>query len=1460
MDGKIKAILIALLVVISTRGYSQSCNITSRANNIEPDKLCAPVSVIWDVVYRGVDDGGTGNVQMRYDWDDGSPIEIINATLIDAATGEWETSNNHIYPIGGDQCNYHPRVTLVVDGIECTSSVQEQTVTVWDTDDMNGGEMNINPVEYPICVGNGGTANFVDNSQWNCTPPDEEDVPNDRKRWVQWVYGTNSGAGNFIDDALVDGTLRAYPFEAPVEETTEPILGPTPPISEAMPIQVNDQRAVGDEFEIELRNWNYCNPYPTHDPVITRARIVIVDNPDATITQPAPLCENDAPIFLTAATGGGVWTGNGIVDASTGEFDPSMAGEGIHLIEYTVFSAAGCVGTDDVLVEVKPTPSAAITPSSPASACPGIIIELDGNPSGGTTPYTHIWTGDIAYLSNTAIPNPVFQANTEGIFNLNYRVTSPNGCFDEDAIQIITDTISIKFTNNDFVACTGISFNIDPMPTGGSEVFVEHLWTGTNTALLSATNIQNPDFTGLTPGTYTYTYTVTDSYGCSDFTTVTIVVHQQPVSNAGDNTIVCGMATQLAAVPSIGVGTWTLISGTGSVTFSDVNSPTSDINVDTYGEYTFQWSEDNNSCISSDQVTFTFAKVPTPIAMENADTCGLVYQIKVTPDVGLGQWTLLTGPGTVTFEDASADITGVTVTTPGNYSFRWTENNNGCIGSTDTQVDFFPIPVAQIQPFDNEQCSPADVQFENISTNANSYDWDFGDGATSEDENPLHAFTNFTFDIIDYEISLIAKNDFGCADTSIYDISVLPNARANFANSDNPGCSPLEITFTNQSEGASSYEWHFGDGSPSETGENPNHTFFNNEQYVQAYHVELIANNNYSCSDTADTYITVYPKYDYTISASPTEGCHPLRVDLLTEPGAMWYKWDFGDGNITDGANAMMNVFENTESTPKTIEVQVYTSSAFGCLDTSKTSITVNPSPVSSFTPDVTEGCSPLLVEFENNSVNVQSSRWLFGDGDTENGGGNASASHTYTNTTTSINYWLPKLIVENSYGCKDSSEVSLSVFPQVKAAITDGGAGCTPYFESIQNNTEGANSYFWDFGDGNTSDSFNGHHTYINNTTSNQTYEVSMIATSMFACSDTAYTQVTAYRRPIPEYTVTPQELQMPESTVNINNLTTGSNLEYLWRFGDGNTSSAQQPGNYTYNASGEYEIWLRADAEYCSDSLMQRVLIHPNLPILDYGPDSEGCPPLEVQFYNNSIDAHTYFWDFGDGNVSSEKAPKHTYYTPGQYNVTLLIEGPGGIVESNDVVIHVYDKPFANFEVRPTVVKIPETVSFINKSEGAINYLWDFGDGNTSTEHSIQYAYQDPGSYDVTLIAINDKGCKDSLTIRNAVTAKEAGRIDFPNSFTPNPNGSNGGVYVPGSPENHVFYPFVTEGVVEYEFRVYSRWGEILFESTDINIGWDGYFRGKLCPGGVYIWKVYCRYSNGLTETLTGDVTLFR
>ncbi len=234
---------------------------------------------------------------------------------------------------------------------------------------------------------------------------------------------------------------------------------------------------------------------------------------------------------------------------------------------------------------------------------------------------------------------------------------------------------------------------------------------------------------------------------------------------------------------------------------------------------------------------------------------------------------------------------------------------------------------------------------------------------------------------------------------------------------------------------------------------------------------------------------------------------------------------------------------------------------------------------------------------------------------------------------------------------------------------------------------------------------------------------------------------------------------------------------------------------------------------------------------------------------------------WEFGDGSISTEKEPEHTFYTTGEYNVKLTVYGPGGTLDAEDVIVKVYNSPYAYFEAVPNRIKIPgQSVSFLNRSTDALSCLWDMGDGNTSTEFSLMYEYQKEGVFDVSLEVTNEEGCKDRYVQLEACTAEQGGKISFPNAFTPNPSGSNGGHYAYGEKENFVFYPFVQEGIDEYTLQIFTRWGELIFESQDIKIGWDGYYRGKLSPQGVYIYKASCKYGTGLIKVTTGDVTLLR
>ncbi|SMO49545.1 gliding motility-associated C-terminal domain-containing protein [Saccharicrinis carchari] len=1635
------AIFTFLFSLIGNISLAQDCSYVSNANDIQPDGLCAPVNVDWEVIYRGVNNNGA-SVQIQYDWDDGNPVEIVDAVLTNAVTREWTATHKHEYPNTGSKCNYQPRVNLVVNGVVCTSSTQFQIVTVWDTDDKNGGWLEIDPAVYPICVGNDALFNFTDNSQWNCTPTYENDVINDLNRWVQWIYGTG---GTDIFDAEVDGLVRVYPFAGNINHVPGPVESPVAPHNTSLDIYIPNHHPVGAFFEVTLRNWNVCNPYDDpsipgppanaadgdYPPETVTAMAIIVALPDATIDPVANVCESEPPFLLIAVDGGGTWSGPGISDPASSMFDPALAGPGTHTITYSITDGNGCSDSKSVVIIVKESPKADITPSGLTNFCPGVVMDLDGNPSDGEAPYTHSWTGQTGPLNNTSIQAPEFQASTVGKYNLIYQVTDKNGCWGKDTIELDVAEVNISFAHKNIETCLGTAVTLNPNPSGGSESFVFHQWTGARTDKLSATDIQTPDFTADETGVFTFDYTVRDSYGCEGTETITITVYAQPVADAGTDITECGLKTILAANASIGNGTWKVISGPGSLALESFTIPAPNVVADTYGTYFLRWTENNLGCIDSMDVNLTFVEMPTPSVMPNKDTCGLSLQLIANKHIGSGKWVKTEGPGNALFSDSSKEKTQVSVNTSGKYKFAWVEDNGHCIAGDTLEVNFFTVPTAQITPPPALACTPMQIDFQNTSVDADSYYWDFGNGVISNLENPQQIFTNKTPHAVDYEISMIATTTNGCADTLKHSVKVAPRPISYFDADKKTGCSPLITKFTNKSQGGDSYAWTFGDSSPQEAGTDALHTFTNIETYTQSYQVQLVTTNTYSCTDTSRLFVSVYPNQQFNLTASPDSGCSPLNTTFTADPGAFKYEWDFGDGHKIPGAGINAKLFENNTKLKQKHKVTLYTTTFYGCLDTTETNITVLPSPTAKFQPDNTNVCAPKEVLFTNSSTDAVQSYWEFGDGSTISTPGNQNVNHNYINNTftprnfrvrlvtensfgckdsidgftivnpavnasisgattdcapfeahfgnntTGANTYLwdygdgntsagmlgknifenntdveqdyeikmiassvygcsdtasvtvkalpspntyfepndftvcspkqvkftnftqniinsvwrfgdgtststpgnenvehtyinddfvPKdfkiqLITENSFGCKDSMDGFTSVKPKVVAKITGSDKGCSPLEMSFGNESAGANSFVWDYGDGNSSTGYLGLNIFTNDTDTDKEYNIAMVAQSAYGCSDTAHTTVTVYATPAPQFSVTPQQQQMPRSTVQIDNQTTGSNWQYFWDFGDSNTAQDKQPKQHTYADYGSYSIELKAFSEHCENSLKKQILIIANLPEVEYGPSAEGCPALTVDFYSTAKNAENYLWDFGDGNSSSDPNPTHTYYTKGKYTVKLTVTGPGGQTIKDDLIINVYPEPTALFEVFPNVVTIPgETVTFGNKSMGANSFSWDFGDGQRSIEMHPKHNYTKAGDYSITLDAKNEFGCTNTYVQRNAVTAQEGGDISFPNAFTPNTTGPGDGRYDRTDTNNYIFHPVVQEGIEEYQLKIFSRWGQLLFESDNIKIGWNGYYKNQLCTQGVYIWKATCRFSTGQVKVLTGDVTLIR
>ncbi len=253
-----------------------------------------------------------------------------------------------------------------------------------------------------------------------------------------------------------------------------------------------------------------------------------------------------------------------------------------------------------------------------------------------------------------------------------------------------------------------------------------------------------------------------------------------------------------------------------------------------------------------------------------------------------------------------------------------------------------------------------------------------------------------------------------------------------------------------------------------------------------------------------------------------------------------------------------------------------------------------------------------------------------------------------------------------------------------------------------------------------------------------------------------------------------------------------------------------------------------------------------------------ASGCVPLHVHFTTDASGSNTLSWSFGDGGTSADANPDYIFDIPGTYRVTLSLTDGRGRVTTATSLIEAWENPRASFEIRKNDDDADNgRLQFVNLSEGAVNYLWDFGDGTFSGLGDPSYKYEAIGRYDVKLVAYSVNGCADSATVSDVFT-DDGLYLRFPNAFVPGREGPTGGYYNQRTDEyNQVFHP-VASGVDSYNLKIYSKTGLLVFESSDLSMGWDGYHKGVLCSPGVYIWKVRGTYRNGQSIIMAGDVTL--
>ena len=574
---------------------------------------------------------------------------------------------------------------------------------------------------------------------------------------------------------------------------------------------------------------------------------------------------------------------------------------------------------------------------------------------------------------------------------------------------------------------------------------------------------------------------------------------------------------------------------------------------------------------------------------------------------------------------------------------------------------------------------------------------------------------------------------------------------ASFSASTTSGCSPIVSNFTDLSTNTpTSWYWDLGNGSTS-TLQNPSTTYINPGTYT----VTLIATNaNGSDTQITTNYITVAPSPTVAFTADSTPSCQVPRTISFTNnsiaggSGTTTYLWDFGDGNTSSAANPT-HTYTSFGNYTVTLLVTNGNSCSKSLIKTNY--IKILPKPTASFTATGNNSCTaPVTTTFTNTSTGAVAYDWSFGDGGT-------STSTNPTHTYIANGSYTVRLIATNAAGCKDTftSNSFVNIGAPNASFNVSSLSVCTGKTVNFTNtSTPAGYTSAWDFGTGGTSTSTNPTYTF----SSTGTYTVRLIV-SRSGCSDTDSKTITVNQNPTINFTGSPTEACAAPLTTNFTNTTTNA-VSYLWRFGDGNTSTSANPSN-TYNALGNYSVKLIAtSASGCTDSFTRTNYVKIQQPTATISVGSySGCAPVTISFTANIttlVPVTNYTWDFGDGSgtvsCSACNTQSHTYTSSGTYTVT-LIYSTGSCTLTKTTTVTVATRPTASFSATPTTLCPASPVTFSNASTGATTYTWLYGNGGTSTATNPVYNGYTRGVYTVTLIA-NNNGCRDTAIRTNYIT----------------------------------------------------------------------------------------------------------
>ncbi|MBL4586041.1 MAG: PKD domain-containing protein, partial [Flavobacteriales bacterium] len=913
----------------------------------------------------------------------------------------------------------------------------------------------------------------------------------------------------------------------------------------------------------------------------------------------------------------------------------------------------GCASNlsfNDLIESNNNVPTAEFTGDPLVSCLPPVDVNFSNTSFGGTGNLTYEWDFGNGNTSTDQFPtNSYLNADS---YDISLTITDELGCSDtssETDYIVIVDDVTVNFIATSTTICLGEQVSFVDLSTPDPTSWEWDLGDGTTSTNEFVTHLYT------SPGTYEVSLTATYSASCqgTEAKTGYITVGEIPfVDFVADVVTACENPLDVNFTnSSIGNGNLTY-----AWSFGDGNVSTEENPSNTYadfGNYTVSLTATNDDGCSSTVTNTNYINITETSADFLPDVFGFCQPLEVNFsdlsvsgnaitsyewDFGDGGTSTESNPTYLYADTGIFDVSLIIV------------NDLGCTDTlTRTNYIFvYTPPDTDFLVGDTLVCPGQEIQFTDQSQNVTDWFWAFGDGETSTDQHPTYEYQDTGF----FDITLITLNN-GCSDTlTLTDAIYVTPPVARFASAFD--CSdPNTFTFSNSSFGYDSWEWQLPDGSTST--EDPL-TLILTEPGM--YILRLAATNDeYGCTTGArDTlYVT---DLEAGFSAQNTQDCAPLDVIFTDEStDAQSWEWFFGNGAYSQEQNPSYTYSEVGSYTVTHVVTDIN-----GCTDTiSEPDLVTVTGSIVDFGVDTTFGCDTLAVQFADLTDppgSVADWLWDFGDGNTST---EQNPLHIYQNA----GVYDVTLTTTDIGGCVNStaqpSLVNYIPYPVPDFEVNN-TLGCMGQPFSFTNNSTGnAVSYLWNFGDGGTSTEESPVYSY----NSEGVFSVTLTAFNANGC-DSSFTEISLIdiQHPDADFSAFPTFAFCPPLLVSFTDLSSVDAISWFWDFGDGSSSSLQNPG-HIYTESGIFSVLLVVtNSNGCTDTIFAPELVELSGPSGDFSffPDTVGCPPYEITFTSNVTNVTTYTWDFGDGFLGSGETITHSYAQIGSYVPTLILEDDKG------------------------------------------------------------------------------------------------------------------------------------------------------------------------------------------------------